>query len=124
MLNWLVHYKNKYPGCRVIQSESALDVFKGDDHLVAIRKNGANQWVDESEKYGCVERHDLAPIPKDARVHKVQDGKVGLDEEHAERMQKREKFLENGKVLSIQELKADGFKFDESGRMLEEPAKK
>lgn len=108
MLSWVVHYKNKYPGSRVVQSENAMDVYDSSgEHVVAMRKNGAGQWVCESEKYGCVDCHDLAPIPKDARVHKVQDGKVGFDEKAEARKEARKGLMRGNKILSEKEYEAE-----------------
>ncbi len=109
MLSWVVHYKNKYPGGKVQASENAIDVYDvQNNHAVALRKNGAGQWVDESEKFGCVDKHCLAPIPKDARVHKVVDGKVGLDEKHEERIEKRADLLRGDrKILSEKEYEVE-----------------
>lgn len=122
MKSLVAHYKNKYPGSHVQVSESALDVYSQDgEHLIALRKNGAGQWNCESEAYGCPERHDLAPIPKDARLYKIVEGKLALDDQHAERREKRQAFLKDGKILSIDELKKLGHKFDEAGRHLEAP---
>lgn len=120
MQSWIVHYKNKYPGCLVQASNSSFDVYRGDEHLLCVQKDGAGQWADQSEALGLPERHDLAPIPKDARVHKVQAGKVGLDEDHESRKKLREKYVEGGKVLSMDELKKKkGLKFDDAGREIE-----
>lgn len=125
MLGWVAHYKNKFPGSHVQVSESAFDVYSADgEHLVALRKNGANQWNDESEKYGCVEKHCLAPIPKDSRVHKEVDGKISFDEKHEERREKRQAFLRDGKIASMAELKSEGYSFDEAGRVVGQPEKK
>jgi hypothetical protein len=126
MLGWLAHYKNKYPNGRVLSSDSALDVYNEEgEHVVALRKNGAGQWMCESEALGLADRHDLSPIPKDSRVHKVVDGKLGYDEHAKERKEKREHFRgECGKVLSVEELKKHGFKFDEGHRVVEFPQKK
>jgi hypothetical protein len=90
MKSWVVHYRNKFPGSKVQSTEDSLDVFSLDgEHLVAVRKDGGGQWRDVSEEMGCLYRHDLAPIHKDARVHKLQkDGKIGLDELAQERKQK------------------------------------
>lgn len=124
MKSWIVHYKNKYPGAKVQSSESALDVYLGDHHVVALRKDGAGGWADHSEEMGCRDRHDLAPIPKDARVHKVVDGKVGFDELAEERKQKCRRFVKDGRVLSCDELKKHGFQFDEKQRVVAEPQAK
>lgn len=123
MRNIAVHYKNKYPGAVVEYSDDRLDVYSGEYHLVALRKNGAGQWVDKSEEIGCMERHDLSPIPKDARVFKEVDGKISLDEKADERRSLREKFLSNGKILSCEELSKKGFQFDEKQRLLVAPSK-
>ena len=87
MKSYIVHYKNKYPGSRVEAGEDFLNVYcAGGEHRVALRRNGAGQIVDVSEEYGCLDRHDLAPIPKMSRVHKLhKDGKIGLDEDHVAR---------------------------------------
>jgi len=121
---WYVHYKNKWPGGYVSESENSLDVFCAEGiQRVALRKNGAQQWQDESEKYGLAGRHDLAPIPRDARVFKAIDGKLGRDESAADREQAREKFMcsEGLKVLSCEELKARGWEFCPKGNVLREP---
>lgn len=121
MKSLIVHYKNKYPGAKVIASEDALDVhLKDGSHAVAMRKNGAGQLVCVSEELGCSDRHDLAPIPKDSRVHKVIDGKIGRDEKAEEREKSREQFLCKAglKVRSCEELKAEGFEFDEKQRLV------
>lgn len=119
MLNWVVHYKNKYPSGRVVASENALDVWNADgDHAVALRKDGAGQWVCQSEEFGCVDCHDLAPIPKDARVFKVNAGKIGRDEKHEERSKAKDQFMDDkGRVKSCDELKGQ-FEFDEKQRLL------
>ncbi len=83
----MVHYMNKYPEGRVSATDSALDVYDSEGyHRVALRKNGAMQWVDVSEELGCEDRHDMAPLPQNScwmKLHK--DGKIGRAEEHAER---------------------------------------
>lgn len=121
MKSWIVHYKNKYPGALVVAGEDYLDVHFGDEHLIALRKDGAGMWVDMSAEFGCSERHDLAPIPRDSRVHKVVEGKVGFDELHEERKAKRSEFLDGRKVVSMSELKAKGYEFDEKGRVAARP---
>lgn len=105
MKSLYVHYMNKYPGGRVAMSESSLDVYCAEGkHRVALRKNGAGQWLCNSEEFGCEDSHDLAPIPKDARVHKLfKDGKIGKDELHAERAPKAKALAKNGRVLSEDE---------------------
>jgi len=124
MLGWIVHYKNKYPGGRVSTSESAFDVYDAEgNHCVALRKDGAGMWQDRSSDLGCEHAHCLAPIPKDARVHKVIEGKVSFDDKSEERKLAREKFLDDGKIPSCFDLKKAGWDFDEKGRVVSEPKK-
>lgn len=119
MKSYVVHYKNKYPGAKVISSEDALDVFCADDrHRVALRKNGAGQFVCVSEEMGCDDSHDLAPIPKNARVHKLyKDGKIALSEEHAVRKEVAAKLATDGKIPSIAECQAAGLSVDDKGHV-------
>lgn len=139
MKSWVVHYKNKYPDAKVMASDNSLDVhLKDGTHAVSVVKNGAGQWVDQSAEMGCRDRHDLAPIPKDSRVHKIVEGKygvrrdssgkemdvlgpvIGFAEEAEERKVKREKFVKDGRVLSCDELKAHGFLFCEKQNLVKE----
>ena len=122
MQAWVVHYKNKYPGCLVQASADSFDVYKGDEHLLSISKNGAGQWCDESEALGLPERHDLSPIPKDSRVYKVIDGKISKDEEAESRAELSKKFQDKeGKVHSCHDLqKAKLFTFDDKQRVVSE----
>jgi hypothetical protein len=87
MKSYICHYKNKYPSCQIKASEDSLDVYSEQGHhLVSLAKNGAGQIVDRSEEMGCFERHDLSPIPKDARCFKLySDGKIAPAEEYQER---------------------------------------
>jgi len=119
MQSWKVHYLNKYPGCSVSQSDSSFDVYsKAGDHLISLRKNGAGQWVDQSEADGLPERHDLSAIPKDSRCYKVVDGKIVKDEQSGEREGLRVKFMQGGKVLSCKDLsEAKQFLFDDKQRV-------
>lgn len=118
MRHLVVHYKNKYPGARVSASDDALDVYLGDEHVVAIRKNGAGQIVDVSAEMGCRDRHDLAPIPKESRVYKLcpQSGHIIRDEKADEREKSREKFMQGGKVQSCAEMGLENF--DEKQRLV------
>lgn len=112
---------NKYPGARIHATDVALDVFLGDRHVVAVRKDGAGGMVDVSAELGCRDAHCLAPIPKDARVHKIVEGKIAQDELADERRVKGRRFVKDGKVLSCEELKKHGFQFDEKQRVVAEP---
>lgn len=116
MKSLAVHYKNKYPNGKIFESETSLDVYNASgDHCVSMEKNGAGQWVDRSEAKGCLHKHDLAPIPKDARLYKVVGGSVVKDEKYAERSKKYSEFLDvsSDKIMSCEELETEGFEFDE-----------
>lgn len=119
-----VHYMNKYPGGKVFIADDSLDVYDASgEHVVALRKNGAGQLVCQSEQLGCKHKHDLAPIPKDARLYKMRDGKVSKDEKFVERIKLREEFLcgDDSKILSCEELKAQGYRFDDKQVVQEKP---
>jgi hypothetical protein len=122
--NFVVILKNRYPKGKVIASDSAIDCYVGSDHKVALRKDGAGQWVCQSAELGCSDVWSLAPIPKDARIHKLVNGKVALDPEHEERRKLREEFIHGDRVLSCEELKAKGYRFDEKQRVEKRPAQK
>lgn len=122
MKSWHVHYMNKYPGGHVESSDSSLRVYDADGKLkVSLVKNGAGQWVCNSEELGLEDKHDLAPIPKDARLYKLckETGKIIKDDLHDERKAGLTKFSKGaGKVLSCAEYQAAGdFKFDEKQRI-------
>ena len=122
-----VHLENKYPEGRVISTENSIDAWdKFGNHVVALRRNGCGQMVDESEKHGCKDSFDLAPIPREARVRKVlKNGNLGDDELAGERRKLRKKYLcaAGRKVLSCEELEAKGFRFDKAdGSTKQEPA--
>lgn len=110
MKSYVVHYQNKYPGGLVLSSEHSLDVWSEGEHRVALRKNGAGQWADQSEEMGCVDRHCLAPIPRDARVVKLhKDGRIVRDDQAKSREPVRQELADHavggsGKVPSIYEL--------------------
>lgn len=114
MKSLLVHYKNKYFGGEIRQGDDYLDVYDKDGrHCVALRKSGAGMMIDQSKELGCEHEHDLSPIPKDARLWKIKDGKLAKDEQYDARLKQVEKFMEDGKVLSCEALeKAEKFKFD------------
>lgn len=113
----IAHYKNKYPGGSVRASESSLDVYCAEGiHRVSLQKNGAGQWVDVSDEVGCLDSHDLAPIPQNSRSYKLYaDGKIKPSEEFAEREPVRLALAAHecggkGKVPSIDDLKKAGVK--------------
>jgi hypothetical protein len=111
---YIVHYQNKYPGGRVHSSESSLDVYCKDGlHRVALRKNGGSGALEDcSEEFGCVDRHDLDPLPKETRFRKLyKDGKIGNAEEFEERYPAACEAAQHecggkGKVPSSSEVKA------------------
>lgn len=120
-----VHYKNKYPGAQVAVYDDGLDVIKGDDHKVAIRKNGAGQFVCVSAEHGCSDKHDMSPIPKDARLYKVVDGKIAKDEKYDERSKMKDAFMDkSGKIKSCEELSKEGWSFDDKQKVISAPDKK
>jgi len=121
MKSLYLHYKNKYPGGQVHSTESSLDVYSASgEHVIAMRRDGSGSLIDQSESLGLRDRHDLAPIPKDARVHKLIEGKIGMSEESEERKKKALGYLCPDKkdvILSCDVLqKKHGFKFDEKQR--------
>lgn len=119
MLSWMVHYKNKYPGGRVSASESAIDVYDVEgNHVVALRRSADGGFHCKSAEMGCVDSHDLAPIPKESRCFKVRDGKISKDEEHDSRVEKRKEFLLGNKIGSCHELKASKMLFDDKQRLI------
>ena len=108
--SYIAHYKNKYPKGQVKASDSSLDVWDRDgEHVVALRKDGAGQWKCVSKEVGARDEHDLSPIPKEARVHKLyKDGRIAPSEEAAERKEHASKLADEhgGKIPSIDEIEA------------------
>ena len=105
-----LHYKNKYPGGQVQSSSHGIDVYDADgNHAVALRADGAGSLVCQSEALGCSDRHDLAPIPKDARLYKMVDGKIAKDDKFEERSKKLKAFLRGSKIASCFELGLSNF---------------
>lgn len=121
MKSLVLHYKNKYPNGRVSFTDSSLDVYsESGEHVVAMRKNGAGQMICVSEEYGLRDRHDLAPIPKDSRVHKLVDGKIAHDEMAEERKKLRDQFIcqkRGDVVLSCADLSKQGMSFDDKQKL-------
>lgn len=121
MKSYLAHYKNKYPGGQVQMSENSLDVYDADNnHRVALRKGGNGQWMDVGAEIGASDKHCLSPIPKNTRVYKhYNDGRVGHSEEHLERAEIAKVMAgKKKKVLSIEEYKSYGVKFDLEGNAI------
>lgn len=114
-----VHYKNKYPNGRVEFSEDKLDAYDDEGaHVVALRKGGNGLIVDMSQELGALDQHDLSPIPKNARVHKLhKNGNIGLAEEASERVIVSKQIVTGGKILSIEEYQKKGFKVDKDGNV-------
>lgn len=111
MKSWLVHYTNKYPGGRVEAMQRDMIVYcAAGKKRVQLWKNGADMWVDVSADHLCVDSHDLAPLPKEARAFKLYaDGRVGPAEEHDDRVKVAQELARHpiggpGKVPSLDEL--------------------
>lgn len=144
MLSLVAHYKNKFPGGQVYSREDSLDVYDASGaHVVALRKTGAGQWSDESVRLGCagaaivkcdkhpsgekqVGGHDLSPIPKDARVWKHYSKKgerecIAPSEEAQDRAVASKELAKAGKILSIEEYKAEGWQFEPDGAVKAKP---
>lgn len=119
-----VHYKNKYPGSKVTISDSSLDVYDADgEHRVALRRAGSGQVICQSKEQGALDCHDLSPIPKLARVYKLdKSGAIVEDDQAAARKAARSQFMAKGKVLSCEELEAKGYVFDEKQNVVTAPA--
>ncbi len=115
----VVHLKNKYPGSIVLADDHSIDVHDADGtHRVAIKKNGAGMWVDQSAEMGCSDRFCLAPIPKQARVHKLfADGRIGRSEEADDREASAAKIQVAGRVPSIAEFVKAGSIVDAAGNL-------
>lgn len=122
MKSYVAHYKNKYPGAKIEFSESHLDVTDADGVLrVALRIGGGGVLLDKGEELGATDKHDLSPIPKNARVHKLfADGRLGVDDLASERRVAAKVLAEahGGKVPSILELKKAGADFDEKENVI------
>ena len=123
MKHFAVHYMNKYPGAIVTHSENQLDVLSSEGLLVALRRNGHGMIIDAGAECGASDKHDVSPIPKDARVFKLYaDGSVKKSEEAAERLVSAKKLAVDGKILSISEYQAKGYKFSDKGEVTSSPA--
>ena len=71
MKSFHVHYKNKYPDAQISVTEKSLDVYQDGKHLVSIGVDIAGNFQDYSKERGCLESHDLCPIPKRTRLVKT-----------------------------------------------------
>lgn len=70
--SYRAHYLNKYPGGRVHATEDSMDVYCAEGkHRVALRKDGAGMWGCVSEDHGCLDKHDLSPLPEEKCIHRV-----------------------------------------------------
>ncbi len=115
MLSLVVHFKNKYPGSRIDHSEDHVTVYDQDGNLVvAVKRGGGGQLVDQSATLGAVDKYDLSPLPKNARIHKLSaDGKICKDDKASERAPVAQWLADKyGKVPCIETLKKAGFDFD------------
>lgn len=119
MKSYAVHYLNKYPGSRVEFTETKLSVFSAVGLLlVAIILGGNGAIQDVGDELGAQDKHDLGPIPRNTRVHKLHaTGKMGLDEEAAVRRQQAQALAVDGKILSIEEYKKLGHSVDRDGNV-------
>lgn len=123
-LSYMVHLKNKYPKCQVKGSDDSIDVMGPEgEHLLALRKNGAGQMLDQSAVLGCSDVFDLSPLPRAARLFKIKDGKISKDEDYESRMKAKDEFLADMKILSCEEAKALGYEFDSKGDVSKSPKK-
>lgn len=124
MKHLAAHYMNKYPSAVVMFDENKLDVLSSDGLKVALRVNGQGMIVDLGEECGASDKHDIGPIPKDARVYKLYaDGSLKMSEEAKERKASAKKLAVDGKILSIEEYKKMGYKFSDKGEVIGLPEK-
>lgn len=120
MKSLLVHYKNVFPGGRVVATETSLDAYDADgNHRIALRTTGAGSLKDVGSEVGASDDHCLSPIPKNTRAYKLyKDGKVALSEEGAARLKMSAVLAVNGKVLSIEEYEKMEIQFDKEGNAI------
>ena len=114
---YAVHYRNKFPGGKVDFTEDKLDAYDSEgNHRVALRVAGNGQIVDVGSEVGASDQHCLSPIPKNARVYKLEkNGCIGMDEKASERKEVAKKLLVGGKILSIEQYREMGVDFDQQG---------
>lgn len=126
MKSLALHYQNKYPDGHVNHTESSLDAYDNAGALVvSLRRDGHGKIVDQSKENGALDSHDMCPIPKNARVHKLcgLTGHMKLDEKAAERKAAALKLAVDGKVLSIKEYKEKGYLVSEDGSVSKKAAR-
>ncbi len=126
MKSLAVHYMNKYPGGQVNHTEHTLDVYDNQGVLsVSLRRDGHGKIVDQSQDLGAIDKHDMCPIPKNSRVHKIcaETGRIKLDEKAAERKKAARAIEVDGKILSLKEYAAlPDYVVDEKGNVTKKAA--
>jgi hypothetical protein len=126
MKSYYVHLKNKYPQAQIAAGAESLIVSHEGEILCAVVKDGGGSWRDAKSEYGARDEFSLAPIPKEARAHKLyKDGTVGRAEEYDVRIKKgRELAAKDGKVKSIKEIEDDAAAEEKAARDAEAEASK
>lgn len=112
MRPYIAHYRNKYPGGEVdSDGESYLRAYDAKGRLRVVLANAVGSVVDQKSVVGCMDAHDLSPLPKDCRVWCNRSS--GL-ERHAE-ADAREKVAEkiaaefDGRVPGVEEICGEEF---------------
>lgn len=124
MKHLAAHYMNKYPSSVVMFDEKKLDVLGDGGLKIALRTNGNGMIVDSGDECGASDKHDIGPIPKDARVYKLYaDGSLKKSEEANVRVAASKSLAVDGKILSIEEYKKLGYKFNDKGEIIGLPVK-
>ena len=126
-----VHYMNKYPKGKVEANESSLRAYSSKGLLLVALVLANGVWLDVSKQQGAAHGHDLSPIPKQARVWKLnKEGHVIKDERHKERERELSKFLaDDGETVQSMEVlaalkdenDAPLWQFDKAGEVQREP---
>jgi len=119
MKAFAVHYLNVFCLGVVHFTEDRLDAYdRLGKHRVSLRLGGNGLVVDAGKENGASDAHDLSPIPKNCRVHKLHaDGSVGLDELAESRREVSAAVARDGKILSIEAYKALGYEVDKEGNV-------
>ena len=83
MKSYIVHLQNKYPGARVMASDSSVVAYDQEGNaLAAVAKDGNGVWGDAKRDIGARDSFSLDPMPKNARFRKLfDDGSIGDSEE-------------------------------------------